>query len=231
MPAAGILPDLAHRPRRARRPARRPGDGAGVRRAVDPREPGAQGRTTVVGRPGGRVRPSWTACSSPPPSSSSPSSSPSSPGAAGPTRRRSPAGRVPTQLDRADFDRPDAPWLVAVFTSATCDTCADVVAKAEVLASDDVAVDHVEWQTRRGPPRALPHRRRAAARDRRSPTASCGAASPVRCRRPTSGRPSPRPASAAVVTPTRLRAAARRRPRSACGTRGGRPGWVQGHAS
>jgi hypothetical protein len=53
---------------------------------------------------------------------------------------------VPAQLDRADFDRPDAPWLVAVFTSATCHTCADVVAKAEVLASDDVAVAHAEWQ-------------------------------------------------------------------------------------
>ena len=37
----------------------------------------------------------------------------------------------------------------SVFTSATCHTCADVVAKAEVLASDDVAVDHAEWQTRR----------------------------------------------------------------------------------
>jgi hypothetical protein len=60
-----------------------------------------------------------------------------------------PSGRVPTQLDRADFARPEAPWLVVVFTSATCHTCADVVAKAEVLASADVAVDHAEWQTRR----------------------------------------------------------------------------------
>jgi hypothetical protein len=60
-----------------------------------------------------------------------------------------PGRAVPVQLDRADFARPDAPWLVAVFTSATCDTCADVLSKAEVLASDDVAVDHAEWQTRR----------------------------------------------------------------------------------
>jgi hypothetical protein len=60
-----------------------------------------------------------------------------------------PGRRVPAQLDRADFDRPDAPWLVAVFTSATCHTCADVVAKAEVLASDDVAVAHAEWQLRK----------------------------------------------------------------------------------
>jgi hypothetical protein len=58
-----------------------------------------------------------------------------------------PGRSVPAQLDRRDFARPDAPWLVAVFTSATCDACAGVVAKAEVLASDDVAVVPVEWQT------------------------------------------------------------------------------------
>jgi len=60
-----------------------------------------------------------------------------------------PGRSVPAQLDRADFARPDAPWLVAVFTSATCDSCAGVVAKAEVLASADVAVGAVEWQTRK----------------------------------------------------------------------------------
>lgn len=52
--------------------------------------------------------------------------------------------RAPSRLDRADFDRPDAPWLVAVFTSATCSTCADVWAKAEVLGSDQVVVQQVE---------------------------------------------------------------------------------------
>ena len=56
-----------------------------------------------------------------------------------------PPARVPVQLDRADFPRPEAPWLVVVFTSATCRTCADVVAKADVLASDDVAVAEVEF--------------------------------------------------------------------------------------
>lgn len=51
---------------------------------------------------------------------------------------------VPAQLDRTDFDRPEAPWLVVVFSSATCSTCADVVTKADVLASDDVAVQNAE---------------------------------------------------------------------------------------
>lgn len=66
-----------------------------------------------------------------------------------------PRGEVPAQLDRADFDRADfdradfsspaAPWLVVVFTSATCDTCADVWRKAQVLASREVAVREVEY--------------------------------------------------------------------------------------
>lgn len=60
-----------------------------------------------------------------------------------------PGRAVPAQLDRDDFARPDAPWLVAVFTSATCHTCADVWSKAEVLASDEVAVDRAEWQSRK----------------------------------------------------------------------------------
>ncbi|MET0145966.1 MAG: thioredoxin family protein [Ilumatobacteraceae bacterium] len=60
-----------------------------------------------------------------------------------------PAGAVPAQVDRRDFERPDADWLVAVFTSATCHTCADVVGKAEVLASTDVVVAEVEFGARR----------------------------------------------------------------------------------
>ena len=51
---------------------------------------------------------------------------------------------VPTQLDRADFTRPDAPWLVAVFSSATCLSCEATWAKAGQLASDAVAVQEVE---------------------------------------------------------------------------------------
>jgi hypothetical protein len=50
----------------------------------------------------------------------------------------------PAQLDRADFVSPAAPWLVVVFTSATCSTCAKVWSTAEVLASDEVAVQQVE---------------------------------------------------------------------------------------
>jgi len=55
---------------------------------------------------------------------------------------------VPAQLDRADFARPDAQWLVAVFTSATCDSCAKAVEQAKVLASEAVAVEEVEVKAR-----------------------------------------------------------------------------------
>lgn len=50
----------------------------------------------------------------------------------------------PDRLDRSDFVRPDAPWLVVVFTSATCSTCGDVWSKADLLDSDEVAVQEVE---------------------------------------------------------------------------------------
>ena len=63
-----------------------------------------------------------------------------------PTQRRFTA---PEQLDRNDFARPDAPWLVAVFSSATCDVCAQVVDKAKVLECNDVAVVEVEYSADR----------------------------------------------------------------------------------
>lgn len=56
---------------------------------------------------------------------------------------------VPQQLYRSDFERPDAPWLVVVFSSATCATCAEVWGKAQHLASDAVAVQEVEYVARR----------------------------------------------------------------------------------
>lgn len=51
---------------------------------------------------------------------------------------------VPGQLHRPDFDRPDAEWLVAVFSSETCSTCAGVWEKVQALESPVVAVQEVE---------------------------------------------------------------------------------------
>jgi hypothetical protein len=69
-------------------------------------------------------------------------------------RRRRPAPptqaawAVPAQLDRADFERPEAPWLVVVFSSTTCAGCQQALAKARVLASSEVAVQDVAYQSR-----------------------------------------------------------------------------------
>jgi hypothetical protein len=57
---------------------------------------------------------------------------------------------MPAQVDRADFARPDAPWLVAVFTSATCSSCAGVWERAQPLESDAVAVQELEHARDRG---------------------------------------------------------------------------------
>lgn len=54
-----------------------------------------------------------------------------------PTR---PTWAVPGEVDRADLPRPDAPWLVVVFSSSTCMACRATWEKARQLESDDVAV-------------------------------------------------------------------------------------------
>ena len=52
---------------------------------------------------------------------------------------------IPAQLDRADFVSPEMPWLVVVFSSATCAVCQLVVQKSKALASRQVAVQEVEY--------------------------------------------------------------------------------------
>jgi thioredoxin-related protein len=69
-------------------------------------------------------------------------------------QRRRPSGpaptrhHVPTVVARADFARPEATWLVVVFTSATCSTCAETWEAARALASDTVAVEEAEVSAR-----------------------------------------------------------------------------------
>jgi hypothetical protein len=55
-----------------------------------------------------------------------------------------PTWAVPSQVDRDDFDRPDLPWLLIVFTSATCTTCAGVWTRVRPLENEQVAVQEVE---------------------------------------------------------------------------------------
>ena len=60
-----------------------------------------------------------------------------------------PQHEAPTQLDRADFPAADREWLLVAFTSATCQTCADVARKAQAVASRHVGVAEVEYPTQR----------------------------------------------------------------------------------
>lgn len=53
-------------------------------------------------------------------------------------------GELPTVLDRDDFTGADVPWLIAVFSSATCMACADVLAHVRSIESSTVAVQDVE---------------------------------------------------------------------------------------
>lgn len=51
---------------------------------------------------------------------------------------------VPAQLDRQDFPRPDAPWLLVLFSSRTCDSCGPMAIRVRELESEAVATVDVE---------------------------------------------------------------------------------------
>ena len=56
---------------------------------------------------------------------------------------------APGQLDRGDFARPDAEWLVVLFSSDTCLSCGGAWEKVELLESGAVAVERVSFQADR----------------------------------------------------------------------------------
>ena len=56
---------------------------------------------------------------------------------------------VPRQLDRNDFPRPDAEWLVAYFSSATCGGCQGLGPKVHVLECAMVATRECSFETDR----------------------------------------------------------------------------------
>jgi hypothetical protein len=68
-------------------------------------------------------------------------------------RRRPPAPPprdvypVPKQLDRADFPRPGTSWLVALFSSAACDSCEGLGEKLAPLESVDVAACEIDAES------------------------------------------------------------------------------------
>ena len=56
---------------------------------------------------------------------------------------------VPRQLFRVDFPQPEAPWLVALFSSQTCDSCASMRERVQALGASDVAVCDLEFSAER----------------------------------------------------------------------------------
>ena len=76
-----------------------------------------------------------------------------------------PRHATPSQLDRSDFEGDG--WLVAVFTSDTCSTCADVLRKAEAVRSAEVSVQRVGTPPQRCPSSAGPPRRHTGATSRK----------------------------------------------------------------
>ena len=59
------------------------------------------------------------------------------------------ATEVPSQIDRSDFVRPETPWIVLAFTSATCQTCSDIERKVRVLETNSVAIQILEYTAER----------------------------------------------------------------------------------
>jgi hypothetical protein len=56
---------------------------------------------------------------------------------------------IPRQLDRDDFPRADAPWLVAYFSSDTCDGCRTLGPKVKALESTAVATCELDFAQER----------------------------------------------------------------------------------
>ncbi|MEP6623209.1 MAG: thioredoxin family protein [Acidimicrobiia bacterium] len=56
---------------------------------------------------------------------------------------------IPRQLFRADFPRPEAPWLVALFSSTTCDGCEAMRPKVLTLDSAEVVAVDISFQSER----------------------------------------------------------------------------------
>ncbi len=63
-----------------------------------------------------------------------------------PSTPTAPTYSVPARLERWDFAQPNTDWLLAVFTSKTCSTCAAVMKAAESLADDSLVVQEVEFR-------------------------------------------------------------------------------------
>lgn len=58
------------------------------------------------------------------------------------------AAPIPGQVDRNDFARPGADWLLVMFSSAACESCSAMADRIAPLAAPDLAVDDVDFAER-----------------------------------------------------------------------------------
>lgn len=65
----------------------------------------------------------------------------------GPDAPSTPQFAAPQQLDRADFDQPDQPWLLALFSSSTCLSCHDARAVLAEVSFASVVVQDLPVET------------------------------------------------------------------------------------
>lgn len=56
---------------------------------------------------------------------------------------------VPQQLDRNDFEGADSDWVLVLFSSASCLSCADTRAVIEPVRTSEVFVTEIEFDTHR----------------------------------------------------------------------------------
>ncbi|MFN8015361.1 MAG: thioredoxin domain-containing protein [Acidimicrobiia bacterium] len=57
---------------------------------------------------------------------------------------------APTKIERNDFPQCKSETLVVVFTSTKCDSCGNIIDKANVLSSDCVDVVNVSYEDKNG---------------------------------------------------------------------------------
>ena len=65
----------------------------------------------------------------------------------GPDAPSTPRFAAPQQLDRADFDDPSRPWLLALFSSSTCLSCHDARSMLSEVTFGSVVVQDLPVET------------------------------------------------------------------------------------
>ncbi len=64
-----------------------------------------------------------------------------------PDRPSVPKSILPYQLDRADFNDPNIEWIIALFTSDTCDACELVLQEVSKISLPNIVVQNINYAT------------------------------------------------------------------------------------